>query len=51
VLEPLDSIAVAGALFALGYVDNLKEVIPILSKMISRISKEEEEKKPAAQLE
>lgn len=49
-LEPLDSIAVAGALFALGYVDNLKEVIPILSKRISRISKEEEEK-PAAQLE
>ena len=28
-LEPLVNVAVAGALFALGYVDNLREVMPI----------------------
>ena len=28
-LEPLTNVAVAGALFALGYINNLKEVVPI----------------------
>ena len=28
-LEPLVNVAVAGAFFALGYVDNLREVMPV----------------------